>query len=168
MFLLQLSGFPGCGKTTTAGYIARSHGAVHLDKDVIKTSLLKGGLDNNQASSLAYDVMFDLANSLLKQGKSVILDSPCFYPEILDQGRDLCEAHGVAFKYIECYMEDFKELERRIHQRDNMLSQISQVKEEAFLRAQGKSAYPDVAYLRLNTGQEVNWEAIDSYLLKEI
>lgn len=41
VFFLQMSGFPGSGKSTLSKYIAKLTGAVIVDHDVVKSALLK-------------------------------------------------------------------------------------------------------------------------------
>ena len=42
MFLLQMSGVPGSGKSTGAAHIVRTYGAVAVDYDVIKAKCPPG------------------------------------------------------------------------------------------------------------------------------
>lgn len=44
MFLLQMAGFPGSGKSTIAQLIAKHTNSIVIDRDVIKSSMLNAGI----------------------------------------------------------------------------------------------------------------------------
>ncbi|MFU2032892.1 ATP-binding protein [Bacillus wiedmannii] len=113
MFLLQMSGFPGSGKSTVSKYIAKLTGAVIVDHDVLKSALI---------------------DSYLEQGHSVILDSPCLYEGMVEKGIKLSNKHGVKYKYIECYLNDMEEINHRLQTRKRMVSQIGKVDSEVALK----------------------------------
>ncbi|GAB6620116.1 hypothetical protein bcgnr5406_57000 [Bacillus cereus] len=81
MFFLQMSGFPGSGKSTVSKYIAKLTGAVIVDHDVLKSALLQSlemkGIESTIVGGVSYDIEWVLIDSYLEQGHSVILDSPC-------------------------------------------------------------------------------------------
>ncbi|MFZ7930924.1 AAA family ATPase [Bacillus thuringiensis] len=134
MFFLQMSGFPGSGKSTVSKYIAKLTGAVIIDHDVLKSALLKSlkvkGIEPTIVGGLAYDAEWVLIDSYLEQGHSVILDSPCLYEGMLEKGNKLSTKHGVKYKYIECYLNDMEEINRRLQTRKRMISQIEKVESE--------------------------------------
>ncbi|OAX49418.1 Shikimate kinase [Paenibacillus sp. AD87] len=47
MFFLQMSGFPGSGKSTLSRRIAKITGAIIIDHDISKSSILKSIGDSN-------------------------------------------------------------------------------------------------------------------------
>ncbi|HFF3186521.1 TPA: AAA family ATPase [Bacillus cereus] len=134
MFFLQMSGFPGSGKSTVSKYIAKLTGAVIIDHDVLKSALLKSlkvkGIESTIVGGLAYDAEWVLIDSYLEQGHSVILDSPCLYEGMVEKGIELSNKHGVKYKYIECYLNDMEEINRRLQTRKCMISQIEKVESE--------------------------------------
>ncbi|SME04593.1 hypothetical protein BACERE00185_02381 [Bacillus mobilis] len=81
LFFLQMSGFPGSGKSTVSKYIAKLTGAVIVDHDVLKSALLQSlemkGIESTIVGGVSYDIEWVLIDSYLEQGHSVILDSPC-------------------------------------------------------------------------------------------
>lgn len=83
VFFLQMSGFPGAGKSTVSKYIAKLTGAVIVDHDIVKSVLLKSlavkGIESTTVCGVSYDIEWALIDSYLEQGHSVILDSPCLY-----------------------------------------------------------------------------------------
>lgn len=137
MFFLQMAGFPGAGKSTLAKQIAKLTGAVIVDHDVVKSALLNSlndrSFDNQMAGKISYDIDWSLVDFYLSQGQSTILDSPCFYSEMVEKGVHLSEKHKVDYKYVECYVNDSKEINSRLANRERMVSQIENIaSEEAF------------------------------------
>jgi predicted kinase len=118
-----MSGCPGSGKSTIARAIGRQTGAAILDHDVIKSALLNGGVPFDAAGRGSYQTAHAIAKSLLGQGLSVILDSPCYYQALLDNGMRLAEEVGGHYRYIECVTEDFAEIRRRLRTREPLRSQ---------------------------------------------
>lgn len=122
MFLLQMSGVPGSGKSTVAAHVVAAHGAVAVDYDVIKSAILDAGFDLPDSTRAAYETMYALARHLLAQGHSVVMDSPCFWPRILTEGMAIAAEHGATYKYIECQITDLKVLDDRLRQRPRLRS----------------------------------------------
>ncbi len=50
--------------------------------------------------------------------------------EWLKKGIELSNKHGVKYKYIECYLNDMEEINRRLQTRKRMISQIEKVESE--------------------------------------
>lgn len=161
MFFLQMSGFPGSGKSTLARHIGKRTGAVVLDHDIVKSALLKSmdarQLDARTTGSISYDIEWALIDFHLSQGHSVILDSPCFYQEMLEKGKILSKKHHAEYKYIECYLEDYIEINRRLKTRQQMISQIQEVEsEEIFQASIHNSKRPqDAAFLKVDTSRSI-------------
>ena len=163
MFLCQMSGIPGTGKSTLARRICRITNAFLLDLDVIKSSVMNTFEDeiNFQfASRIAYQLAFSLADSNLEMGNSVVIDSPCRYEEIIEQGTALAKKHNVPYKFIECYLdaEHLHELNRRRVMREILPSQrvnipIYQEKFEEVVRSLKRPANHE--YLLVDTSEEI-------------
>lgn len=125
MFFIQMSGFPGSGKSTLSKQIAKSTGAVVIDHDIVKSALLEsiyGTIENQLAGKISYKIEFQLS-----QGQNVIFDSPCLYDEMITKGTSLCDKYNVSYKYIECYLDDMQEINYRLRNRKRMVSQIKEV-----------------------------------------
>ncbi|WP_318614091.1 AAA family ATPase [Sporosarcina sp. YIM B06819] len=165
MFFLQMSGFPGSGKSTLARRIAKAADAIIIDHDIVKSTLLKSlettTLDANVVGKVAYDIEWALIDFHLSQGHSVILDSPCFYSEMVEKGVKLSEKHHAKYKYVECYLNDLEEIQKRLKNRTRMISQIQQVSsEEAFVEwVDNSKRPPDLECLRVDPGKP-----LDSYI----
>jgi len=135
MFFLQMSGFPGSGKSTLARQIAKFTKAVIIDHDIVKTGLLEGlelegqdkNIDPKRAGGVAYHIEWSLVDFHLSQGHSVILDSPCLYEVIVENGTTMAEKHSAKYKYVECVLNDIYELNNRLKNRERMITQIGPV-----------------------------------------
>ncbi|MEU8223558.1 AAA family ATPase [Kribbella sp. NPDC048915] len=120
MFLLQMSGVPGAGKSTVAAHVVATYGAVAVDYDVIKSAILDAGFDLTSSTKAAYETMYAMARHFLAQGHDVAMDSPCFWPRILDEGMSIAAAHGARYKYIECQISDLNLLDERLRRRPRL------------------------------------------------
>lgn len=133
LFFLQMSGFPGSGKSTLAREVGKKTGAIVIDHDIVKSALmdsLSEQLDSHVTGKASYAIEWALIDFHLSQGHSVILDSPCFYTEMIDKGLVLCEKHDAQYRYVECFLDDFYETNNRLKKRDKKISQIDQVTNE--------------------------------------
>ncbi|TCM48999.1 hypothetical protein EV648_103267 [Kribbella sp. VKM Ac-2568] len=74
-------------------------------------------------------VLKAIADDVLAQGLGVVIDSPCFYDELLAAGQALAAKHGVAYRYIECVTEDIGLLDTRLRSRPALRSQRPSVDE---------------------------------------
>ena len=165
LLLVQMSGAPGAGKSTVAHAIGRRTGAVVLDHDVTKSALLEAGLAPGVAGRASYLTLRALVRSVLNQGISVVLDSPCYYQELLDAGLRMAEEAGACYRYVECVVEDLAELRRRLQHRSPQQSQIVDLTgaratdegpfagEELFREWIRNMKRPSHSYLRLDTSR---------------
>lgn len=123
MLVLQMHGEPGSGKSTLARALAAALNATVLDKDVIKAALLRAGAPEALAAPASYEAFFALGAHLLRQGRSVILDSPAFWPEVEVNSRRIAGEAGAAWLMIECVCPDRQERTRRLATREALASQ---------------------------------------------
>ncbi|MGF9964310.1 AAA family ATPase [Bacillus rhizoplanae] len=165
MFFLQMSGFPGSGKSTLSRVISKMTGAIVIDHDIVKSALLESfgvdHIDTRAAGKISYDIEWALIDFHLSQGHDVILDSPCLYVEMVEKGTALSKKHHAKYKYVECYLNDMQEIDNRLKNRKRMISQIQHVEsEELFKKWVGNSKKPsDYHYLIVDSGQP-----LDSYV----
>ncbi len=148
LFLLQMAGLPGSGKSALARLIGRCAGAVVIDKDVLKTASLKAGAEESVAGGTAYEAFFALADHLLGQGHSVILDSPSSYKTIPEKGSAIAADRQAPYYFIECLCPDRDELARRLKGRPRLPSQPEDVEAKA-------TVAPPGAYLQVDTTQPI-------------
>ena len=102
--------------------LARLVDGIALDHDIIKSTLLED-LAFEKATKAAYRLDWALAESIIKQGRNVIIDSTCNYPEILDQGTALAQQYGYEYWYIECKVDNIDLLDERLRERIPLRSQ---------------------------------------------
>jgi predicted kinase len=121
--IIQMSGAPGSGKSTIANQLARQIDGVVINHDLIKSFFLETSIPFDQSAKLAYRLDWILAEDLLKQGRSVIIDSVCNYSELLDKGAAVAEQYGCDYRVIECRVVDLELLDRRLRSRVAMRSQ---------------------------------------------
>jgi len=114
MVIVQMHGEPGSGKSTVARALAPRIGALVLDKDVVKSALLRAGAPEKLAAGGAYEAYFDLAEDIAGQGYSLILDNPVYWPLVEEKWVALCQRRGVPLRMIECVCGDRDELTRRL------------------------------------------------------
>jgi len=102
LLVVQMHGEPGSGKTALARTLAPALPAIHLDKDIISSALIRAGIAPELQGPGAYESLREVARTLIAQGHSVILDSPCFWPMTEEKGRALAADFGATWAMIEC------------------------------------------------------------------
>ena len=126
MFFVQMSGFPGSGKSTLSRQIAKRTEAVIIDHDIVKSSLLNSlegaPIDTKLAGKISYNIDWSLIEFQLSQGNNVVFDSPCLYEEMIEKGTALAKKYNVKYKYVECYLDDMNEKNLRLKNRKRMIS----------------------------------------------
>ena len=121
--LVQMSGAPGSGKSTTAHLLVKSLNGVVVNHDLIRSFFLDSDISPSQSAKLTYRFQWVLAEDMIKQGRSVIMDSTCNFKETLDDGMSLAQRYGYVYKYVECRINDIDLLDQRLRSREPMRSQ---------------------------------------------
>ncbi|MFN0147837.1 MAG: AAA family ATPase, partial [Dehalococcoidia bacterium] len=98
---IQMHGEPGSGKSTLARALGARLPAVVVDKDLIASGAIRAGIPLANAGPVAYEALWLLLPSLLEQGHSVIHDSPCYWPNIEEQGRAIAASFNARYEMIE-------------------------------------------------------------------
>lgn len=178
-FLLQMSGVPGTGKSTIARHVGARYGAIVVDLDVIRSAVLDGGVLVEASGRVAYPVMYEMTRSLLDQGVSVVIDSPCGYDEILATGQAIAGERGAAYKYVECHADDLTLIDSRLRTRPALRSQRRAVGlhaidaggadaegEELFRAWQERTKRPADGYLQVDATNPMNLilDEVNGYL----
>ncbi|KAM0285817.1 hypothetical protein ACHAQH_001279 [Verticillium albo-atrum] len=120
---IQMSGAPGSGKSTLSRLLAKSINAVVFDHDIIRSAILEQGTEFDNAAKLAYSIGWALAEDVIRQERSVIMDSTCNYQETLGRGSTLAERYGYEYWYVECRVDDLGVLDKRLRERVPLRSQ---------------------------------------------
>lgn len=147
MFFVQMSGFPGSGKSTLSREISKQVNCVIVDHDIVKSALLhsinESPIDPKLAGEISFNIDWSLIEFHLSLGLNVIFDSPCLYDEMIEKGTKLAEKYQAKYKYIECYLDNMEEINARLKRRERKISQIEAVQsEEAFLFTINNSKKP--------------------------
>ena len=129
--LVQLSGLPGSGKSTLAYEIANAADFVVVNTDVLKSSLIGSGVDVSDAGAATYAAALGLSSDLVAQGKSVILDSPCRYRDLLEGGLSIASDAGVRYAFIELWVPNVSVLLPRLDARTSRISQVASATDPA-------------------------------------
>ncbi|MDP9310267.1 MAG: ATP-binding protein [Chloroflexota bacterium] len=167
LFLLQMAGTSGVGKSTLARLIGQHTGAAVVDYDVVKSAALDAGVAWDQAGRVGYGASRAIADSLLHQGMSVILDSPCRFQQIVDEGSNLARMRGAVYGFIECVLTDEPVLRQRMQTRRRHRSQRRafdvpppDAPNDVMANAAGgiripESKVPTTPWIRIDTAQSV-------------
>ena len=162
MFFLQLSGSPGSGKSTLALAVAKIIDVVIIDHDVTKSALMQEGVDEKILGRAAYAVDYAYVNYYLSQGRNVIMDSPCFYDMQLERSIAAAKNNGAVYKYVECYLSDPHEINKRLASRERKPSQWESVDPINFAWVDDAKK-PERDYIVVDTSKP-----IDTYLQRVI
>lgn len=151
-YLIQMAGFPGSGKSTLAKILSQKLPAIVIDRDIIKNAMMQVGITQDPLNQGSYQVVYDLADFYLKQELNVIIDTPCYYDEIVMKGIDISNRNNAQYKYIECVVESYDQLISRLKSREHLATQITHVSEELYYRDYKKSVKPkDDPYLSVDS-----------------
>lgn len=169
MFLLQMAGVPGSGKSTLAEQIRKSTNSIIIDRDVIKSSMLKAGIKDPLLTDTSYLIVFDLLEYYLSKDLDVIIDTSCYLEKTLQRGLELSKKYGASYKYIECRVDSYEDIEKRIRNRKNLASQLGEPTIEKYNSLVDSSLKPkNEDILIINTTSKENYKMKDilSYLYK--
>ncbi|HEY8730540.1 MAG TPA: ATP-binding protein [Candidatus Limnocylindria bacterium] len=105
--LVVVSGVPGTGKSTVAEHAARTIGAALLSKDIFEAALWRSGITREaNAGWASYEQLGAVAESQLRLGTPVVLDSVAPNERIRGAWRDLAARHAARFVVVECVCSD--------------------------------------------------------------
>ena len=121
-YLVQMHGEPGSGKSTLARAIGSGLPAVVIDKDIISTAFIGGGQAKGSVGPGSYLALYGLARSVIEQGFSVVIDSPCYWAEIESNGRGIANATHSRYLMVETRCADPGEIDRRLATRERLES----------------------------------------------
>lgn len=164
--LVLMAGPPGAGKTTLALAVSRALGWPVVDKDTLKSSMLAAGVPEEIAGRASYDLMFDIGRDLLlRQGLSVILDSPAGYPQVIDRAEGLAREAGAELRCVLC-LADHAVRSKRLAART---ARPSQWTVDTVIPDDGSSLWipllpPPALYVRVEGPLEVSVQEVLEYV----
>jgi predicted kinase len=123
LIVVQMHGEPGSGKSSVAQRLGPRIGAIVLDKDIVKSALLRTGVSVDVAGPASYEAYHGIAASLLRQGYSIVLDHPIYWAVAQRRSLERASEAGARYIMIVCACPDRGELVRRLRGRDAMPSQ---------------------------------------------
>ena len=116
-WLVLMKGHPGSGKSTIARELGRTLVWPVIDKDDVRDWFWFFDEMNPEAGRYAYDAMWQLAETQLSLGMSVICDSPLSEIIGYQDGLRLADRYDVDLLVVECICSDEAEWRRRIEAR---------------------------------------------------
>jgi aminoglycoside phosphotransferase family enzyme/predicted kinase len=135
--LIAVGGLIGSGKSTLARGLADALGAAWLRTDEIRLTSFahkrragqgfRGGLYAPHVSELVYGRLVRKAESLIRQGRSVVCDGTFSKAEGRDRLRRMARRHGASFHFVECAVPAAVAL-RRLARRAEAKSDISEAR----------------------------------------
>jgi predicted kinase len=121
--LALMAGPPGAGKTTLALAVGRALGWPVIDKDTLKSALLESGIAESLAGRASYQLLHDVGRDLVvRQGMSVILDSPAAYAIVIERAAAIAAEVGAHLRVVLC-LADRDVRNRRMAARETRPSQ---------------------------------------------
>jgi predicted kinase len=116
-WLVLMKGHPGTGKSTIARELGRTLIWPVIDKDDVRDWFWFFDEVNPKAGRYAYDAMWQVAETQLSLGLSVICDSPLSEVIGYQDGKSLATRHDAKTLVVECICQDPTEWRRRIEAR---------------------------------------------------
>jgi predicted kinase len=155
--LVQMAGWMGTGKSTIARAVSTNQVFVVLDHDTTKSALLVAGVPHPPAGAASYEILFRLAEDLLRQGHSVLIDSPSLYSSIPDRGLAIAHIVGARYYFVECNCPDNLS-ESRLLDRNSRLSQVATQADATAIRNDPARVphRPDFGALMIDTSRNID------------
>ena len=98
-----MAGLPGTGKSTLGYALAKIFDWIIIDKDLIHSAMISKGSGKLDSTPLAYETALSLVEDLIvKQNKSVILDTAAREPFILERAKEIAEQCEARLRIIRC------------------------------------------------------------------
>lgn len=120
-----MAGLPGAGKSAVADVLGGRLGIPVVSVDPIESAILSAGIDSDQPTGLAaYLVARTIADGVLSQGQSIIVDAVNAVAPAREQWVTLAERHGQPLRFIEIVCSDPEVHRARLQARRRNLAHI--------------------------------------------
>jgi predicted kinase len=119
VLLVVVAGRPGTGKTTLAKRLAAELHAAYLRIDVIVLPMLDAALTDDEArgADIGYEIARGIARENLANGVPVVVDGLHAAYARRQGWREVAAATGIRVEFLETYLSDEREHQRRVVQR---------------------------------------------------
>ena len=98
-----MAGLPGTGKSTLGYALAKIFDWIVIDKDLIHSAMMSMGSGKLDTTPAAYETALSLLEDLIvKQNKSVILDTAGREPFILERAKEIAAQCEARLRIIRC------------------------------------------------------------------
>lgn len=104
--LIVVCGLPGTGKSTIARYLSKKLDAIILSTDRIRKLIIRKPVYSEKEKEFVYEVMFLIADFLLKNNFKCILDGVFHKRKLRERAESLAYKYGKKFILIECTAEE--------------------------------------------------------------
>ena len=148
--LVLIVGLPGTGKTTFALELANKIAAIHLNSDVVRTTLGHRGKYDIASKAAVYKELQDRAEDVLKEGKNLIIDATLYKEVLRKPFEKLARKYKIPINWIE-----LKANEATVKHRVSKKRQYSEADFEVYLKIKA-------SYEPLSQNHMVLWSDIMS------
>jgi predicted kinase len=104
--LILVCGLPGTGKTTVAEAIARKAKASILSTDILRKEAVFRPSYGDEEKGMVYGMLFSMAEMMLKDSKSVLLDGTFYKKELRDAAREVAAGTRSGFRLVEVVCDE--------------------------------------------------------------
>jgi predicted kinase len=114
--IIIIGGIPGTGKTTLAELLSNELGVSLFNKDKLEAAIIRRGLaKKNTLNGVGYELLAELAEGEINQGRSVILDCIASATRVQEFWSNITSQD---IKYIECICSSISLHKERIENRE--------------------------------------------------
>jgi predicted kinase len=122
---IAMAGLPGSGKSTLAELVGDRLGIAVVSVDPIESSILRAGIESSQPTGLAaYLVAGTLAESIIRTGRSLIIDAVNAPLPAREQWVDIATRMNTPIRFVEVVCSDPEVHRARLEKRGRSVPDI--------------------------------------------